>query len=149
MSESVLKAAVSLYSEAVARGDVLGAALLVARHGKVVVYEAVGVRDREKNLLMEKDTPFQIRSMTETARGLRSIQFWPIGANSSWTTLLAVISAFAQGQSRAIKVHNLANHTSGFRIPTNFISKTNAEIPDGSTLQRKKVARFRKIGCLL
>lgn len=37
MSGPVLKAAVSLYSEAVARGDILGAVLLVARHGNVVV----------------------------------------------------------------------------------------------------------------
>jgi len=59
MSRPVLKAAVSMYSEAAARGDILGAVLLVARHGKVVVYEAVGLRDREKNLPMEKDTPFQ------------------------------------------------------------------------------------------
>ena len=60
MSESVLKAATSLYSEAVARGDILGAVLLVARQGKVVLYEATGVRDQERNLLLEKDTPFQI-----------------------------------------------------------------------------------------
>src|SRR6266699_2591107 len=60
MSGPVIRAAVSLYSEAVARGDILGAVLLVARRGKVVLYEAVGVRDREKNLPMEKGTLFQI-----------------------------------------------------------------------------------------
>ena len=65
MSESVLKAATSLYSEAVARGDILGAVLLVTRQGKVVLYEAVGVRDKARNLPMEKDTPFQIKSMTK------------------------------------------------------------------------------------
>ena len=66
MSRPVRKAAVSLYSEAVARGDIVGAVLLVARRGKVVVYEAAGVRDRGKNLPMEKDTPFQIMSMTKS-----------------------------------------------------------------------------------
>src|SRR6201993_583725 len=65
MSEPVLKAASSLYSEAVARGDILGVVLLVARGGKVVLYEAMGVRDNEKNLPMEKDSPFQIKSMTK------------------------------------------------------------------------------------
>jgi len=65
MSGPALKAAVSLYSEAAARGDILGVVLLVARRGKVVVYEAIGMRDREKNLPMEKDTPFQIMSMTK------------------------------------------------------------------------------------
>jgi CubicO group peptidase (beta-lactamase class C family) len=65
MSEAVLKAATSLYSEAVARGDILGAVLLVTRQGKVVLYEAVGVQDKARNLPMEKDTPFQIKSMTK------------------------------------------------------------------------------------
>jgi hypothetical protein len=50
MSKSVLNAATSLYSESVARGDILGVVLLVARRGKVVVYEAMGVRDKERNL---------------------------------------------------------------------------------------------------
>ena len=53
------------------------------------------------------------------------------------------VRAFSQGRSQEIKVRNLANHTSGFRIPTNFIAKTNAEIPDGSTLQRE-LPVFRK-----
>ena len=145
MSEPVLKAAVSLYSEAVARGDVLGAVLLVARHGKVVVYEAVGVRDREKNLLMQKDTPFQIQSMTKPLVASAALILADRGKLQLDDPVSRYIPAFAQGQSQAIKVHNLVNLTSGFRIPTNFIPKTNAEIPDGSTLQRE-VARFPEIG---
>jgi Beta-lactamase/Histidine kinase-like ATPase domain len=145
MSEPVLKAAVSLYSEAVARGDVLGAVLLVARHGKVVLYEAVGVRDREKNLLMEKDTPFQIQSMTKPLVASAALILADRGKLQLDDPVSRYIPAFAQGQSQAIRVHNLANHTSEFRIPTNFVPKTNAEIPDGSTLQGE-VARFPEIG---
>ncbi len=109
MSEPVLKAAVSLYSEAVARGDVLGAVLLVARHGKEVVYEAVGVRDREKNLLMEKDTPFQIQSMTKPLVASAALILADRGELQLDDSVSRYIPAFAQGQSQAIKVHNLAN----------------------------------------
>ena len=145
MSGPVLKAAVSLYSEAVARGDILGAVLLVARHGKVVVYEAVGVRDREKNLPMEKDTPFQIQSMTKPVVASAALILDARGKLRLDDPVSRYVPAFAQGRSQEIKVRNLANHTSGFRIPTNFVTKTNAEIPDGSTLQRE-VARFPEIG---
>jgi beta-lactamase family protein len=145
MSEPVLKAAVSLYSEAVARGDILGAVLLVARHGKVVVYEAVGVRDREKNLPMEKDTPFQIQSMTKPLVASAALILADHGKLQLDDPVSRYIPAFAQGRSQGIKVHNLANHTSGFRIPTNFLAKTNAEIRDGSTLQGE-VARLPEIG---
>jgi len=145
MSEPVLKAAVSLYSEAVARGDILGAVLLVARHGKVVVYEAVGVRDREKNLPMEKNTSFQIQSMTKPLVASAALILSDQGKLQLDDPVSRYVPAFAQGRSQAIKVRNLANHTSGFRIPTNFVPKTNAEIPDGSTLQRE-VARLPEIG---
>ena len=145
MSGPVLKAAVSLYSEAVARGDILGTVLLVARHGKVVVYEAVGVRDREKNLPMEKDTPFQIQSMTKPVVASAALILDARGKLRLDDPVSRYVPAFAQGRSQEIKVRNLANHTSGFRIPTNFVTKTNAEIPDGSTLQRE-VARFPEIG---
>ena len=143
MSRPVLKAAVSMYSEAAARGDILGAVLLVARHGKVVVYEAVGLRDREKNLPMEKDTPFQIQSMTKPVVASAALILSAQGKLRLDDPVSRHVRAFSQGRSQEIKVRNLANHTSGFRIPTNFIAKTNAEMPDGSTLQRE-LPVFRK-----
>jgi CubicO group peptidase (beta-lactamase class C family) len=145
MSGPVLKAAVSLYSEAVARGDILGAVLLVVRHGKVVVYEAVGVRDRERNLPMEKDTPFQIQSMIKPVVASAALVLAADGKLQLDAPVSRYIPAFAHGRSQEIKIRNLLNHTSGFRIPSNFASKTNAEIPDGSTLQRE-VARLPEIG---
>jgi CubicO group peptidase (beta-lactamase class C family) len=65
MAARSLSLAVDLYSEAIARGEILGAVLLVARRGKVVLHEAIGVRDRKNNLPMETETPFQIQSMTK------------------------------------------------------------------------------------
>ena len=145
MSGPALKAAVSLYSEAVARGDILGVVLLVARRGKVVVYESVGMRDRDKKLPMEKDTPFQIMSMTKPVVASAALILAAQGKLRLDDPVSRYIPAFAQGRSREIKIRNLLNHTSGFRIPSNFVPKTDAEIADGSTLQRE-VARLPKIG---
>jgi CubicO group peptidase (beta-lactamase class C family) len=145
MAGPVMRAAVSLYSEAVARGDILGAVLLVARRGMVVLYEAVGVRDREKNLPMEKGTLFQIMSMTKPVVASAVLILVAQGKLQLDDPVSRYIPAFAQGRSREIKIRNLLNHTSGLRIPTNFVSKTDAEIANGSTLQRE-VARFPEIG---
>lgn len=145
MSGPVIKAAVSLYTEAAARGDILGAVLLVARRGKVVLYEAVGVRDREKNLPMERGTPFQIMSMTKPVVASAALILAAQGKLQLDDPVSRYIPAFAQGRSQEIKIRNLLNHTSGFRIPTNFVPKTDAEIANGSTLQRE-VARFPEIG---
>ena len=145
MSGPALKAAVSLYSEAAARGDILGVVLLVARRGKVVLYESIGMRDREKNLPMEKDTPFQIMSMTKPVIASAALILTYQGKLRLDDPVSRYIPAFAHGRSREIKIRNLLNHTSGLRIPTNFVPKTDAEIADGSTLQRE-VARLPEIG---
>src|SRR5690606_10602903 len=65
MSAAVLDGAVGLYREAVARGDLVGAVVLVARNGKVVVHEAIGQRDWQRNLPMEKNTMFRMASNTK------------------------------------------------------------------------------------
>ena len=145
MSESVLKAATSLYSEAVARGDILGAVLLVARQGKVVLYEATGVRDQERNVLMEKDTPFQIKSMTKPVVASGALILADRGKLQLDAPVSRYIATFATGRSQEIKVRYLMNHTSGFRIPSDFLLKTNDLIADGSTLQ-KEVARLPEVG---
>jgi CubicO group peptidase (beta-lactamase class C family) len=55
------------------------------------------------------------------------------------------IQTFATGRSQEIKVRYLMNHTSGFRIPSDFLPKSNDLIADGSTLQ-KEVARLPEVG---
>ncbi|NIT86468.1 MAG: hypothetical protein GWN82_06165, partial [Gemmatimonadetes bacterium] len=48
MSPAVLRGAVGLYEEAVERGDLVGVVLLVAREGRIVLHEAIGMRDQER-----------------------------------------------------------------------------------------------------
>lgn len=46
-------------------GIVPGAVALIARRGKIVLHEALGLRDREANASMKRDTMFRVASMTK------------------------------------------------------------------------------------
>src|SRR5690606_22046240 len=65
MSAEVLDGAAGLYREAVADGELVGAVVLVARNGKVVLHEAIGSRNHEAGLPMEKNTMFRMASNTK------------------------------------------------------------------------------------
>ena len=47
------------------KGTIPGALLLVARHGKVALYETVGLRDPQTKSPMTRDAIFRIYSMTK------------------------------------------------------------------------------------
>ena len=65
MSSSVLRGALGVYEEAVERGDLVGAVVLVARQGRIVLHEGLGWRDKEQGLPMEKNTLFRMASNTK------------------------------------------------------------------------------------
>lgn len=65
MSEGVLAGGVALYEEAIERGDLVGAVLLVAKDGKVVLHEALGWRDKARGIPMEPGTMFRMASNTK------------------------------------------------------------------------------------
>lgn len=54
-------------------GMISGAVMLVARHGDVVLHEAVGHRDTESRDPMRRDTIFQIQSMTKPVTALAAM----------------------------------------------------------------------------
>jgi CubicO group peptidase (beta-lactamase class C family) len=51
--------------EFVAAGTISGVVTILARHGKVVEFDAVGLRDIESNSPMQKDSLFRIASLTK------------------------------------------------------------------------------------
>ncbi len=63
-AERLSKITVTLKADA-AKGVLPGAVLLVARHGKVAMFEAVGVRDPATKAPMTKDSIFRIYSMSK------------------------------------------------------------------------------------
>jgi CubicO group peptidase (beta-lactamase class C family) len=59
--------------ELVDQGVIPGAVFLVARHGKIAAFDAVGLADIENNKPMRKDTLFQIMSMTKNFTGVAAM----------------------------------------------------------------------------
>ena len=51
--------------EFVSAGTISGVVTILARHGKIVEFDAVGLRDMESNSPMQKDTLFRIASLTK------------------------------------------------------------------------------------
>jgi CubicO group peptidase (beta-lactamase class C family) len=56
-----------------------GVTTLVARHGKVVHFDAYGKRDLDSGALMRRDTIFRIASMTKPTIGVAMMMLWEQG----------------------------------------------------------------------
>lgn len=61
------------------KGVIPGAVLLVARHGKVVLFEAVGVRNPETKAPMTKDSIFRIYSMSKPITSVAAMMLFEEG----------------------------------------------------------------------
>lgn len=115
------------------KGVIPGAVVLVARKGKIAYFESFGMRDLETSSPMQKDTIFQLYSMTKpiTSVGLMMLheqgriylgdpvsKYIPefkevkVGVESkdSATGVVALSTVPAQ---REITIHDLLRHTSG------------------------------------
>jgi CubicO group peptidase (beta-lactamase class C family) len=148
MSPAVLEAGVGLYREAIERGDLVGAVLLVARNGKVVLHEAVGSRNREARLPMEKNTMFRMASNTKPVIATAVAMLVERGKLRYEDPVRKYIPSFDNYKSGFIQVQHLLSHTSGFRINTLFIEPyltKSSQNPDGPTL-KGEVARFGEVG---
>jgi len=65
LSPERLKRLTGAFQTDVEKGKIPGAVIVIARQGKIAYFEAIGFRDREKQLPMRRDTIFRIASMTK------------------------------------------------------------------------------------
>lgn len=145
MSPAVLEAGVGLYREAVDRGDLVGAVLLVARNGKVVLHEAIGSRYAEANLPMEKNTMFRMASNTKPVIATAVAMLVERGDLAFDDPVREHIPSFDNYQSGFMTIRQLLSHTSGFRINTLFLEPYALSDDIGPTLQTE-VERFGDVG---
>ncbi len=130
MSQERLARIDTLFNQALAQGKIPGAAVLVARNGKIVYYKAFGMADNQSGRKMKKDDIFRIASQTKAITATGVMILWEEGKfrlddpiskyipefknpqvlkdfndkDSSYTTIPAV------GE---ITIRQLLNHTSG------------------------------------
>jgi CubicO group peptidase (beta-lactamase class C family) len=105
-----------------------GGVILVARHGEVLLHEAVGYRDYENKVPIEKDAVFSIFSMTKSFTGVLTLNAIEAGQFALTTKVSEIIPEFSGGVREDITFYHLLTHTSGLTmtftpIPGMYIDK--------------------------
>jgi len=148
MSSAILDAGVQLYRQAIDAGDLVGAVLLVAKDGKIVLHEALGWRHKGRDLPMEKNTMFRMASNTKPPVATAISMLVEEGALDYDDPVRKHIPSFDNYRAGFIQIKHLLSHTSGFRINTLFLDpymEPTPEHPDAPTLQME-AARFGGVG---
>jgi CubicO group peptidase (beta-lactamase class C family) len=100
------------------RDMAVGAELLVIKDRQTVLHEAFGWRDREAELPMERDTLFNIRSMTKPITGAAAQVLIDEGRLALDDRVSDYLPGFDTDDAREITVEQLLTHTSGLPLTT-------------------------------
>jgi CubicO group peptidase (beta-lactamase class C family) len=90
-----------------------GGEILIARHGEIVLHEAVGYRDWDDKVPLEKDAVYSIFSMTKSLTGMLALHMIEAGRFALTTKVSEVIPEFSGGMREDITFYHLLTHTSG------------------------------------
>jgi CubicO group peptidase (beta-lactamase class C family) len=118
--------------EGVKNNELPGAVVLIARNGKLVMFDSFGFRDKEAKVAMTNDTIFRIASMTKPIVSVATIMLMEEGKLTLADPVSRFIPAFAntkvavekkkedgtveyvqEPQTRSMTVQDLLRHTSG------------------------------------
>jgi CubicO group peptidase (beta-lactamase class C family) len=142
MDQAALDKGVELFRQAIARDELRGAVLMVARHGTIVLHEALGWRHHGYRLPMEKDTLFRMASNTKPVVATAVMILQQDGKLKVGDRAGEYLPSFDTYRSREITIAELLSHTSGLRIGPIFYPFDKAGPP---TLQGA-VAKFGEEG---
>ena len=127
-----------------------GAVLAIARHGKLVYFEAFGYRDKAAGAPMTTDSIFRIASMTKPMVAVGALQLVEQGRLLIDDPLAKYFPKFADMQvavmdarketivdkvaaARKITIQDLLRHTSGLIYGGRGTTAVHKLYPDGST----------------
>jgi CubicO group peptidase (beta-lactamase class C family) len=133
----------------IANGQMPGAVLAVARHGKLVYFEAFGYRDKAANAPMTTDAIFNIASMTKPMTAVAALQLYEQGRLMMDEPLAKYFPKFADMQvaalneskdaivgktpaARKITIQDLFRHTSGLSYGGRGTTAVHKLYPEGS-----------------
>jgi CubicO group peptidase (beta-lactamase class C family) len=107
------------------RDEIAGAVTLVARHGKVVHFEAQGSRYKEERAPMQRDTIFSLMSMTKPIVSTALMMLWEEGRFllddpiSKWLPSYADKQVMENGKlvkAKPVTIRHILTHTSGLAL---------------------------------
>ena len=149
----------------VEQGRLAGAVTLVARHGKIIEFDAVGKRNIAAALPMQKDTIFRIYSMSKPITGVAMMMLFeegkwqlddPVAKYIPEFADLKVYSADADGnmvlkeQIHPVTMRQLMSHTGGFtygyfsNTPVDKLQR-DAEVLDIDNTMEEFIKRVAKL----
>jgi CubicO group peptidase (beta-lactamase class C family) len=115
MSAERLRAAVDTVGRWVDEGRIVGAEMLVIRHGRVVLHEAVGWDDRERGIPLQTDRILRMRSMTKPLAGTAVLMLMEEGRLALEDRVATYLPAWDNPRAREITIFQLLTHTSGLQ----------------------------------
>jgi CubicO group peptidase (beta-lactamase class C family) len=95
---------------------IVGAELLVIKNRRTVLHETFGWDDREAKKPMERDSIFNLRSMTKTLTGAGAQILIDAGKLSPASSVAEYLPGFENEKSRTITVEQLLTHRSGLPL---------------------------------
>ncbi|MDB9968474.1 beta-lactamase family protein [Gammaproteobacteria bacterium] len=117
------------FASRVEKGEIAGIVTLVARHGKIAHFSAVGFQDAEQEIPMEKDTIFRVYSMTKPIVSAALMMLYQDGLFQMNDPLSKFIPEFADlrvlrdpngpldetvAMEREPTIQDILRHTAGF-----------------------------------
>ena len=134
MSSERLARIGDMIRKGVDKGEIPGAVVLVARHGKIAYFESIGMRDTTKDAPLDKDAIFRIYSMTKPFTSVAAMMLVEEGVITLADPISKYLAAFANMEvgvetfdpasgktvfkrvpaERPITVQDLLRHTAGF-----------------------------------
>jgi len=136
MSSERLRHVVNTVQEWVNNDEIVGAVMLVIRHDKVVLHEAVGWNDREKNIPMEVGNIVQMRSMTKPLTGTAVLMLMEEGRLLLDDKVSQYLPSFDSPRSKDITIFQLLTHTSG--LPGNDMLGEFVSLPGGLSISLRE-----------
>src|SRR5277367_5608717 len=147
------------------QGRLAGVLTMVARHGKVIEFEAAGKRDIAANLPMQKDSIFRIYSMTKPITGVAMMMLFEEGKWQLNDPVAKYVPEFAnlkvyatdannnmvlKDQAHPVTMRELMSHTGGFtygffsNTPVDKMQRDADLLNPGNTLDEfiKRVAKL-------
>ena len=135
----------------IARGQMPGAVVAIARKGKLVFFEAFGYRDKATNAPMTTDAIFNIASMTKPMTSVAALQLYEHGRLLMDDPLAKYFPKFSDTQvavmdatkeniidkvpaARKITIQDLFRHTSGLIYGGRGATAVHKLFPEGSAL---------------
>ncbi len=146
MNQTALDEAVVLFQQAVARDEIRGAVLMVARRGTIVMHEAIGWRHVAYRLPMEKDTLFRLASNTKPVVASAILLLEQDGKLSLSDRAGAHLPPLDNYRWREVTIAHLLSHASGLRIGPIFLPFDEDKDKDEPPTLQGAVAKFGAFG---